>query len=302
MNSRGKRTPAVSPKRCPGCGSQRPASLQFIKDGYSIYRCGDCGLQFVHPQPSVEEILAIYGPDYFRRGNKYSLETGVPTSNPNLENDRTRMRLVKRHKSSGRLLDVGCAMGDFLALARDEGFEVTGVEVASSAADHVRDKLGIEVHNCDLPTAGLPPSSFDIITLWDVIEHLTNPHPTLREAFRLLRPGGVLLASTGDAGALFARIMGKYWHLLTPPQHLFFHSRKSLETLLESHGFSVQEFQAIGKRATLGFILFKARETFGVSVAPLHFLIRLLHLESLPLYLNLHDIMTCIAYKSAEVA
>jgi SAM-dependent methyltransferase len=302
MNSRGDHPPAVSPERCPGCGNEKPPSLRFVKDGFSIYRCSDCRLLFVYPQPSEDEILAIYGPDYFRRGNKYSLEPGASPSNPNLENDRTRMRLVKRHKSSGRLLDVGCAMGDFLALARNEGFEVTGVEVASSAADYVRRELGIEVHNCDLSTAGLPASSFDIITLWDVIEHLSDPHPTVREAFRLLRPGGVLLASTGDAGALYARIMRKYWHLLTPPQHLFFHSRKSLETLLRIHGFSVREFQSVGKKATLGFILFKARETFGVSVAPLPFLIRFLRLESLPLYLNLHDIMTCVAYKSGKVA
>jgi SAM-dependent methyltransferase len=285
---------AVGVPQCPACPGGGACSPSFKKNGYSINRCADCGLLFVAPQPSPEELLAIYDADYFRRGNKYRPKSG---EDPNRLNDQSKIELLHRYRTSGRLLDVGCAMGGFLQVAQESGFEVTGVEVAESAASHVRDNLGIPVFNCDLATANLPAESFDVVTMWDVIEHLPDPHPTLAGIHRILRPGGLLLFSTGDASSHWARLTGRYWHLMTPPQHLFFYTPQSARSVLDSNRFDCKEFLYPGKTATVDFILFKAGETFGSVVTPFRAAAQALNLDQLGVYVNLRDIMTAVAEK-----
>ncbi|MFC1705967.1 class I SAM-dependent methyltransferase [Planctomycetota bacterium] len=287
-------------RACPVCGTNAPATPARRKNGFAIHRCGSCTLMFVVPQPAPEELERIYDAGYFERGNKYAAEhqaTGRrPTSRPN---DAARISRVQEHVQVGRLLDVGCALGGFLSVAREQGFDVVGVEPSEPASRHVRDKLGIEAVNADLPSAGLPDESFDVVTLWDVIEHVADPLATLTEAERVLRPGGALLLSTGNAASLWARATGRYWQLLTPPQHLFFHTPASLRHMLTRSGLRTVEIRSHGKWVTFGFALFKARETLGRVIWPLQAVARSLRLDSLRLYVNLFDIMTCVAEKAS---
>lgn len=285
---------------CPICNFNNHVTLKFKKEASLIYRCHDCELLFVFPQPQEKDWRAFYSDSYFRRGNKYSPKIKSPLHDPNLQNDLVKMKLLNKFKSSGRLLDVGCAKGGFLKVAHEWGFEVEGVDIAESAAEYVRHNLGFKVANCDLPSAGLQVETFDIITLWDVIEHLRNPNPTLAEAYRLLRPGGLIFLSTGDASSIWARLTGRYWQLLTPSQHLFFYTPKSLRKILELNKFTVKRNIHPGKRATLDFILFKAHETFGAVIRPIRYLTRLLRLDQLQVYMNLGDIMTCVAEKAGD--
>lgn len=278
---------------CRVCGTAAPAVYRRTVRGFRLYGCSDCGAVFVHPQPSTDELLAIYTADYFSRGGKY-----MPTSvaaEANRQNDLSKIRLVSRYVSSGRVLDVGCGMGGFLEVAREAGYAVAGVEVSEAAAKHVRATINIEVAHSDLPAAGFPPESFDVISLWDVLEHLPAPDATLQQAYRLLRPGGYLFATTGDIASFWARLMGRYWQLLTPPQHLFFFTPVSLQRMINRHGFHTTEILHTGKRATVEFILFKARETFGPLVAPLQALARFVGAGRWSVYVNLRDIMTCVA-------
>lgn len=254
---------------------------------------------FVHPQPSTDEICKLYSKDFFSRGNKYSQTANLQTGTPEYQNDLQKIKLVQKYKSGGRILDVGCALGGFLYLAKQDGYSISGVEISESSADHASKRLGIEVHNCDLVSANLPSEHYDIVTMWDVIEHLQSPHDTLSEINRLLRPDGMLMFSTGDAGSFFARLTGKYWHLMTPPQHLFFYNNENLKKLFQNHGFYIKEAKHLGKRAGLEFILLKARENFGPIIAPMRHLFRALRLDKNVLYINLGDIMTCIASKES---
>lgn len=283
---------------CILCGPEDGVSMRFVKNGHAIYRCLACGLMFVYPQPSSEELVQLYDIDYFKRGNKYLTGDGAKTESLTFDQDAQKLEVVKVHKSAGRLLDVGCAMGGFLSLARREGFEVQGVEVSEFCARYVKEHHGIDVHNGDLLSARFHASTFDIVTMWDVLEHLSNPQGAVSDAYRVLRPGGFLCVSTGDSGSACARIMARLWHLLTPPQHLFYFTKKSLVKCLTRSGFKVQDLSHRGKRAKLGFILFKARETFGPIVEPLQLLTRALKLDSLALHVNLYDILTCVAQKT----
>jgi SAM-dependent methyltransferase len=253
---------------------------------------------FASPMPSDKELLKIYDASYFDRGNKYS--PPGDSTDPNMLNDEMKIKLVQEYVSSGRLLDVGCALGGFLQTARAKGFNVSGVEPSKCAADNASCKLGIEVANCDLKSAGLTEGSFDVITMWDSLEHLRNPNETLMEAWRLLKKDGLLFFSTGDASTPWARLTGRGWHLLTPPQHLYYYSPASISVLLEKSGFAYVESRHAGKYATLDFISFKAREAFGGFLSPIRMLIHVMKIHNLRVYLNLFDIITCVARKQCR--
>jgi SAM-dependent methyltransferase len=106
----------------------------------------------------------------------------------------------------GRILDVGCALGTFLAIARDHGFEPHGVEISQFASSFAREQRGLDVFTGDLENFGAPPGTFDVVTFWDAIEHVTHPVENLKTARRLLRPGGLLLVTTDNFDCLVADV------------------------------------------------------------------------------------------------
>lgn len=290
-------TPTAPRSTCAPCPICALADCPFhcAKDGYSIFRCPQCHLSFVHPRPSTAELMAIYQADYFERGDKYA--AADPALDPNRKNDLTKLDLLARYCAQGRLLDVGSARGGFLQAARERGFGVQGVEPSEAAARYAAEKLGLDVIHADLPTAGLASEKFDLVTLWDVIEHLRDPVATLDEIRRVLRPGGFVALSTGDASSLAARLMGTRWHLLTPPQHLFFFEKKGLAKLLAAHGLEPVYTGHLAKRVSLGFILFKAGETFFPPARALFKMGKAAGVNAFELRVNLFDIQTVVARK-----
>jgi hypothetical protein len=124
-----------------------------------------------------------------------------------------------------------------------------------------------------------------------------DPRALLRRACALLRPGGVLFLSTGDVGSLWARACGRFWPLLTPPQHLTFHTRRSIVTLVEAAGLEPVEISHPGRYANLGLIALKARESFGAVFAPAAALARALRLEQAAVYVNFGDVLSVVAAK-----
>lgn len=290
-----------TPEMCPACKVRSTIFFKFRKNDYPIFRCDVCKSLYVYPQPEKAQLEAIYSEDYFKRGNKYLTDTGNDAiSDINRTNDLSKITLITRYCSSGTLLDVGCAYGSFLTTAISHGFEVQGIEVSAAATAYVRYSLKIEVQNIDFSVAHLPENHFDVVTLWDVLEHLPDPDGALRQANRILKPGGILALSTGDVTSVWSRLMGRYWQLLTPPQHLFFFSPKAIHSMLSQNGFTPLHLGHIGKKATLGFILFKARETFGSMITPLCTLMQWLKLDKKSIAVNLGDIMCVIAEKKDE--
>ena len=139
----------------------------------------------------------------------------------------------------GRLLDVGCSAGLFLELARDAGWDVHGIEPSEWLAERARARLGGELISCSsFEQTPLSDATFDVVCLWDVLEHVTDPDQVLAKASRILRPGGILALNVPNLQSRIARLLGPRWPLLLP-EHLFFFSPASLRLLFARHGFTV---------------------------------------------------------------
>ena len=210
-----------------------------------IVRCNRCHLIYTNPRPRPERIADGYrrsvDPDYAREDSSRSI------------NSHLSLNTVKRFARSGRLLDVGCATGYFLNAARLD-FETHGIELSEWAAQYARERLRLDVVNVSLDDASLPVEHFDVVTLIDVIEHLTDPKAALLSVHRLLRPDGLLYLVTPDIESLSARLLrGRWWGLR--PAHVYYFSRTTLGRLLRETGFEVELTKSYGRIFTWGYWL-----------------------------------------------
>jgi SAM-dependent methyltransferase len=247
---------------CNLCGAAVAANQQprWVKDGFSIYQCRSCGLLFRGDLPNVEEVLAIYGREYFRRDEGVEADGYADYLGDAEEHRMTAKRRVRRLRKTsdrGRLLDVGAAAGFFMAEAQAEGWETQGIDVSPDMSGWGRKELGLDITTGLFQLADYDPRSFDAVTMWDYIEHSIDPAADFAKAAAVLKPGGVLMLTTGDAAALFARISGRRWHLLTPRHHNFFFTVATLRRYLNDNGFDVVEVGHPGAQYSLHYLVYK---------------------------------------------
>jgi SAM-dependent methyltransferase len=282
---------------CPNCGGG--VVFWGSKKNYKLFICNDCKLIFVHPIP---DLVSIYNEDYFSgAGGGFGYvnydedkEPMVPVFNKYLD-------LFDKYKDKkGRLLDIGAATGFFLKLAKNRGYEVSGVEMSDHAAKEAR-RAGIDVITGDLLSNHYPDQFFDIITMLDVLEHFTDPFVELSEVKRILKTKGLLVVNTPNGQSLLARILKTNWHLVIPPEHLFYFSPKNLEAFLVKNGFSILYSGTIGKHFTLQYIfkmLYKWQKIEFWNILSKFFSKGLLSKIHIPI--NLHDNFFLIAEKNEK--
>lgn len=226
---------------CPACDGCEATPL-FTRNGFDMHRCHCCGCVFVAQDPATIDLEALYGPSYYTGGHDEVFSDYVGQQAARRAQARRKLwwhrHVPPRWPAVGRLLDVGCAAGFFLAEARVH-YEVQGVELSAWSSGYARDVLGLPVFTGTLHQAALPAAHFDVITLWDVIEHVPDPVPLLAEAARLLKPGGRLVLTTGDWDSAYARSKGADWHLAAPPWHLTLFGRATMALAGERAGLKV---------------------------------------------------------------
>jgi len=248
--------------RCNLCGSAVPGDQEprWSKHGFEIFRCPSCGLLFRGALPTPKELLSIYAPGYFRRDAGADAEGYADYLSDEPEHRLTALRRVQRlgrASPPGRLLDVGCAAGFFLDEARKAGWQVQGIDISPEMSSWGREQLQLDIATGLFQQAEYPPCSFDAVTMWDYIEHSIDPALDFAKAAAVLRPGGVLMLSTGDAASLVARISGRRWHLLTPRHHNFFFTPGTLRGYLAKNGFEVMQIGHPGSHYSLRYIVYK---------------------------------------------
>lgn len=225
---------------CPVCHSENNTKLlsgtdriRGSEDDFTLVTCNDCGLIFLNPRPDAGELAEHYDEGY----REWQAPTSGFTSFFRRAGVRRKVAAVAGEAGRGRVLDVGCGYGDFLAEAARSGFETFGTELDFDQADRAARASGAQVKAGTLESCGFPPSSFDVITMWHVLEHLPDPVGSLKAASELLKPGGAIVVAVPDAGSRAARFFKEYWAGYDMPRHLMDFSAPVLEATLRRAGF-----------------------------------------------------------------
>jgi 2-polyprenyl-3-methyl-5-hydroxy-6-metoxy-1,4-benzoquinol methylase len=197
------------------------------------------------------------------------------------------------------LLDAGCGPGFFVKAAANAGFTAAGVEISEFAANFARQELGLNVWPGGVRRAELGRGPYDVVTLWDVIEHLPDPTDSLAAINSVLRPGGLLVLSTGDVDSLVAKLSGARWHLFTLPEHLWFFNRQSLRRLLARTGFGLLQCKYEVCWYTTRYLVERLESVFGARRRTSKYLGAL---GRIPIPVTLADIVTCAAIKLPDSA
>jgi len=254
-------------------------------------------LTYVTPRLHGDALLqAVYDEDYWHseRPRERGYADYVADAALHERTFTQRWRGVERHApQAGRALDLGCADGVFLSILRKQGWQVEGVE-PSCMAELARKRLGAEsVMQVPIESLELPEDHYDLISMWDVIEHLPDPMTSLRNARRWLRADGVLMIETQDVRSLAARVLGRRWHHYKHAEHLHHFHAGTLQRALNESGFEIIEKRRrhAGKHVRCSFV---AERAARVSTTLSHALKRLLPAER-ALYVNLFDELIVIA-------
>ena len=211
---------------------------------------------------------SIYTEEYFQGGQADGYSDYVGSEDVLRAEFRTAMEELRRVGcSGGKLLEIGCAYGFFLAEAQPY-FEVQGIEVSDSAVRFCRAR-GLDVEQGILTKEYIARRApFDAVVMLDVVEHLTEPDRVMDLLWSAMKPGGKLLISTGDWESGLSRIMGKNWRLMTPPQHTFFFSPRTMTAMLARLGFDVIECRKPWKTVPFGLVVYQLGRILGISKPP----------------------------------
>jgi 2-polyprenyl-3-methyl-5-hydroxy-6-metoxy-1,4-benzoquinol methylase len=234
---------------CPICGV--PADIAQRVPPATYYGCPVCETLFQHPMPTIEQMRAYVEAEYARGVyNDY-----VAAANLKALTFATRARRIAARVRGGRLLDVGASAGFFVEQALDAGFDAYGVELSneavSSASPRVRERLTVGDVNALALEVTTP---FDVVTAFDLIEHVFDPVRFLQEIRRVARPGALLVITTPDVGHVLRHVLRARWPMFQPMQHTVLFSRRGLRLALTRAGFSDIEIGPATKTLTADYL------------------------------------------------
>lgn len=220
-------------ENCLSCGASQ---LRPLGDDYKhafLVKCDSCGLVFGNRIPSQENLQAHYA--QYVRDNSISPIT--------IKRYEELLDQFEPFRKNNRILDIGCGDGHFLAVAKRKGWEVVGTEYTDEAVRVCRSKE-IEIHQGDISTFSNGP--FDVITSFEVLEHINNGPAHVRKIFELLRPGGLFYFTTPNFNSFSRKWLGGKWKIIEYPEHLTYYTARTITQLLEKSGFSKESIRTTG--------------------------------------------------------
>lgn len=234
---------------CNLCGERNEEELFYRGDlwlglsgKFRMVRCKTCALIYMNPRPTLQAI-GYYYPSSYLLYHMPHLDRNLP---PLVRWEETRRlnkraKVVTTHKKSGRLLDIGCASGQFLNQMRSWGnWDLAGLELSPTAAQEARERYNLAVTTGRFQEIDFEDNYFDVVTLWDVVEHLHNPVNDLCRVAQILKPDGVVVLRIPTIDSLGAKLFGQYWIGYELPRHLYIFSRQTIKRILAKAGLQIK--------------------------------------------------------------
>jgi len=233
------------------CNLCRSSKFRIIykKFGLCLVKCKECSLVYAYPKMPENEIFKRYSKDYLF--NEYLTIFQADQQSYNIElilaHYSLYLQLLDSFSGEGKkILDIGCGPGFFLKAVEERDWQGEGVEISEAAVKYAEDVVKVKVHHGKLEDIGFSPGSFDAVVLLDALEHLSNPLQTVRHCFDLLKKNGILILNTPDYNSLSRVILGKDWAVLSPAEHLYNFTQRTLSRLLRDAKFrSVKMYNLI---------------------------------------------------------
>ena len=238
----------------------------------TIVKCNSCGLIYVNPRLKSEKIVEGY--------SEGADENFVSQVEGRESTFLTGIKFIEHFTKPGKLLDIGTASGSFLHVAKQRGWQVYGVEPNKWLCDWTQKNYGIYVQPGTIDNLNYSEGFFDVITLWDVLEHVPNPTEVLQKCHKLLVPGGYLYLNYPDYNSYASRIMKSKWIFLLSV-HLTYFTRETIGKMLEKTGFQTLKYRTHWQTLKLGYLVFRMQPYSMLLYKLGNFFVNLLRLKNL---------------------
>jgi len=244
----------VTDLKCSICGSYKIEKKFSQTANNAVFKCTECGTEFLFPQLSDGELKLLYSENYYKAWGLQGEHENEATKKMKMATFSLSIKLIQKYRPNGRLLDIGCATGYLLEVANQAGYETYGIEISEYSSTIAKKKFGDKNIFCGtLEECDFEKNFFDAITMTDLIEHVRNPQNVLNEAASLLKPGGILLITTPDDSTMSNKLFGKKWpHYKT--EHFFYLNHKSIKMLADKCGFNLLDLEKTKKAITLKYL------------------------------------------------
>lgn len=232
-------------KKCPVCGS--PEFDPFISgkdyfltgESFNIVKCHECGFRFTNPRPKAEDLGKYYeSKDYISHSDS---RIGLFASVYQMVRKYTlsrKLAIISKVQQKGEILDIGCATGQFLNYMADHGWKATGIEPDEKTRARAISEYSLNVYP-EEQLMILQKSSFDVITMWHVLEHVSDLDARMKQLKNLLKPTGTLIIAVPNCNSLDAKKYGAFWAGYDLPRHLYHFTKKDVKLLLGKNGFTI---------------------------------------------------------------
>lgn len=235
---------------CKICNQHQLHKKYSVKE-YTIIECKKCGFVQVFDIENCDKYE--YTNEYFKN-SKYNNKTSL-----NKENLRRKKLLLKYCKKGSKVIDIGCASGEFVSFVKDD-YDIYGCDFSENAIKYAKMQnkdIAEKFWVGDVEDIKSVNEKFDAICLWDVIEHIYQPRITFCKIMDMLSDDGFIMISSPNIGAFFPRLMRQKWPFMTPPEHVGFFSKRSMQYLIRCSGGKMVEWSSKGKWVNLGFVFYK---------------------------------------------
>ena len=241
---------------CNICGSNK-IKYKFTKNDYKLYQCDGCSFVFVHPYPNNEMLDRYYQESY--ESGKYEIYATAMDIRRKINEQR--FSDIQKFNPGGKIFDIGCGVGYFLNVAQEHNLETYGVEFTEEGTKISKIKHK-NVYKGTLDENTFSDSFFDVVSIFDVIEHIIKPMNTFKEISRIIKRDGILAITTPDISSWHAKFFRKNWGVIIPPEHINYFSPTSLEIALKICGFKILEIRKNYKIFTWEYLLKNSKYFF----------------------------------------